>query len=120
MNVVRCLLLAFVFFAVACKSNKRDVDAAQFKGLYMLSPTQRAFKDCATGNAYWVADSTKHLETEYWELASNDERDGPVYIEVDGQIVPSNTEDADEAYTNTLIVRKVILITKDIPAGQCK
>jgi copper homeostasis protein (lipoprotein) len=123
------LAVGLMVLGVACKNKTKhsgegqrtqaSSSRAQFKGLYSLGPDIRSFKDCATGREYWVADSTRQLELKYWQLVTAENHDQPVYIEVDGDIKPSNFSDADEAYPNTLIVRKLITITKDIPAGKC-
>ncbi len=123
------LILVIITSVVACKSKsnkeKQQEDGKKaelpgvFKGLYSLGPDIKSFKDCATGKAYWVADSTAQLELKYWQLVTSENKDQPVYIEAEGEIVPSNKDDADDAYANTLVVHKLITITKDIPAGIC-
>jgi copper homeostasis protein (lipoprotein) len=116
---------------MACrdKSKKAAKSPAVFKGLYSLGPELKSFKNCATGREYWVADSSKQLELQYWQLINRENKDSPVYIEAEGKIIVSNksddgghqdaTHDDVGAYDSTLVVTKLVKITKDIPAGTC-
>lgn len=114
-----------VVVAVSCKNKEqKNAQAAVLKGLYSLGPEMKLFKDCATGHEYWVTDSTKQLELQYWQMVPTEKPDQPVYIEVEGQFMPSDDNDDgghdDEGgYDSTLVVKKLITITKQIPAGSC-
>ncbi|MDB5031329.1 hypothetical protein [Mucilaginibacter sp.] len=117
------VLIVIGMFACKNKSDKKEA-AHVFKGLYSLGPEAKIFKDCADGHEYWVTDSSKQLELKYGQLVPFEKPNEPVYVEAEGKIVTSDKNDdgghkGEEGYNNTLIVTKIITITKDIPKG-CK
>lgn len=120
---VLTILVIAGMFSCKNKTDKKEAAKPIFKGLYTLSPEAKIFTDCATGKEYWVADSSAQLELKYWQEIPA-EKPEPVYIEVEGNIVPSNENDngghEEGGYEKTLIVRKLITITKDIPQKGCK
>lgn len=110
------LLIAGLF---SCKNkHEKTARAVIFKGLYSFGPEAKTFKDCATGQEFWVADSSAQLELKYSQVGF-EKPDEPVYVEVEGKKVLSAKEAVSGAYDTTLIVKKVIKITKDIPNGKC-
>ena len=122
-NIVKItilLIVASLAFA-ACSSNvdeNNEKDITVIKGLYSYGPEVRSFTDCVEGREYWVADSAKTLELAYNDL--NFEKPYlPVYIEVEGHIVKSDSLTVNANFDSTLIVTKLIKITKEIPDGAC-
>src|ERR1700761_4461893 len=103
-----CLFAAMIVAGLyACKSKTNNNTTTEetpgtkastanpliFKGLYSLSPTMKMFKSCATGHEYFVADSSKELELKYWQMVPAETADEPLYIEAEGQVVKSNSND---------------------------
>ncbi|WP_432712582.1 hypothetical protein [Pedobacter sp.] len=121
-NIKNIVLLSIVFaLAIACNSdqnNKEATDVRIIKGLYSYGPELKSYTDCEEGREYWVADSSKTLELSYNEL--NFEKPYvPVYIEVEGRVVKSDSLSVSANFDSTLVVTKVISITKEIPDGPC-
>lgn len=103
----------------ACKNKAKKVGAPIiYKGLYSFGPEEKSFKDCKSGQEYWVADSSAQLELKYSQLSFEKPYE-PVYIEVVGKKIRSVKDGAGAAYDSTLIVKKLIKITKEIPKGNC-
>ena len=67
------VLIVIGMFACKNKSEKKETTRV-FKGLYSLGPEAKIFKDCANGQEYWVADSSKQLELKYWQLVPYHQR----------------------------------------------
>jgi len=88
-----------------------------YKGLYSFGPEEKSFKECSTGREFWAADSSAQLELQYTQL--NNKRDEPVYIEVEGRKVKTVANGMGSGYDSTLIVTKLLKITKDIPKNGC-
>lgn len=107
---------------------KQDSTAKQptiYKGLYSLGPDAKTFKNCSNGREYWVGDSTNTLELKYWEIIPHEMPEKPVYLEAEANLILSNHSDDGghgdaPGYDSTLVVKKIIKIAKDIPAGMCK
>ncbi len=113
-------LLLLLFSIIACNNEKNKVNKpVVIKGLYSFGPEAALFVDCKSGKEYWAADSSAKLELQYSQLGFEKPYES-VYIEVEGQITPSEKEGPESAYDSTLTVRKLISISKDIPAGICK
>ncbi|NNU34245.1 hypothetical protein HK413_08975 [Mucilaginibacter sp. S1162] len=87
-----------------------------FKGLYSFEPGAKTFRPCGTQTDFWVADSCAQLELKYAQLISFEKYGDRVYIEAEGNKIKSA---AGVAFDSTVVVTKLIKITKDIPAG-CK
>ena len=107
-----------MFCLFACKEKPKEQKAGQaiiYKGIYSADPGQQSFKDCNQPNTFWVVDSSNKLELQYANLGF--EKPVPVYIEVTGEKVPSVKGDAGAAFDSTLVVYKVIKISKEIPAN---
>jgi hypothetical protein len=116
------LLLIIGTFSCKNKSKKEAGYTGQpsvFKGLYSLEPGEKIFKDCANGHEFWVADSSAQLELKYSQLVSFEKQGDPVYVELEGKLIHSAKDGAGAQYDTTLVVKKVITITKDIPKGKC-
>ena len=88
-----------------------------YKGLYSFAPGSKTFQTCTKGHELWVADSSAQLELKYSQLVSFEKTGDPVYIEVEAQKIKSGKDGAAAACDSTLIVKKLIKITADIPKG---
>ena len=114
------VLLSFLVLSIsACKEKPRE-KASQpiiYKGMYSFGPEDKSFKDCNGATTFWVVDSSNKLELQYSQLVVSEQPYVPVYIEVTGEKVPSVKGDAGVAFDSTLVVYKVIKITKEIPAS---
>lgn len=116
-------LLSFVLFLAvsACNrtpSDKKNSDIKIIKGLYSYGPEIKSFTDCEEGNEYWVADSAKTLELAYSNLNFEKPYE-PVYIEVEGKVVKSDSLTVSADFDSTLVVTKLIKLTREIPDGPC-
>lgn len=109
-----------VFF-VACRGDKKKVETdhtLSLKGLYSFGPDMKSFTMCEDGREYWVTDSIKSLELQYSN--QNFEKPyEPVYVELEGYLVKSDSLVAASDYDSTLVVTKVLKLTKQIPDGPC-
>ena len=116
------LLLSCVALLWACTGeagNKKVKDKSLvLKGLYSYGPEVKSFMDCDEGREYWVADSAKSLEMEYQELGF-EKPYTPVYIEVECHLVKSDTSTVSAGYDSTMVVTKVLKVSKEIPDGPC-
>jgi copper homeostasis protein (lipoprotein) len=115
------LLSVGICLAMACNpavEEKQPSDVIVVKGLYSYGPEIKIFTDCDEGREYWVADSAKTLELAYSNL--NFEKPYlPVYIEVEGHVIKSDSLTVRANFDSTLVVTKVMMITKEIPDGPC-
>ncbi len=115
----KIMICLFAFAAIAgCKNSakkqKSAKPAAIFNGLYSFGPEVKSFKECINGQEYWVADSSAKLELTYSQ--QNFEKPyEPVYVEVEGLKVKSGKEGAGAEFDSTLIVKKLIKLTREIP-----
>jgi copper homeostasis protein (lipoprotein) len=103
----------------ACKQKPKEDKVSHaiiYKGMYSFGPEAKSFKDCNQATTFWVVDSSNKLELQYSQLGF-DKPYIPVYIEVTGEKVPSVKGDASAGFDSTLVVYKVIKITKDFPAS---
>lgn len=115
------IILAILFTIVACNSNSSSVNDPQIrvmKGLYSFGPELKSFTECEEGNEYWVADSAKTLELAYSNLGFEKPYE-PVYIEVECHTVKSDTLSMSADFDSTMVVTKLLKITKEIPDGPC-
>ncbi|UEG53618.1 hypothetical protein LLH06_01350 [Mucilaginibacter daejeonensis] len=115
----RLMILGAVLIAVisSCWDKKKD-EPVVYKGLYSFGPEVRSFKNCDDTHEYWVADSSAQLELQYSQLNFEKPYE-PVYIEVEGHKVRSGTDGMGSEYDSTLVVKKVLKITKEIPQDLC-
>ena len=115
----RYLIILIAISAYSCKNNKGNSAAGvRFKGVYSFGPEMKTFTECSTGREYWVADSCKQLELQYTQLKFEKPYE-PVYIEVEGVKVHSGKDGLGSEYDSTLVVNKLVKITKEIPQDMC-
>ncbi len=115
------LLLLLVAFFAACNTNsadKKQVKPRIVKGLYSYGPEIRSFTDCDEAREYWVVDSSKSLELAYSNMNFEKPYE-PVYIEVECQVVKSDSLTISADYDSTMVVTKLLKMTKEIPDGPC-
>lgn len=115
------IIVAILFTIVACNSKPSSVDDKHIrvmKGLYSFGPELKSFTECEEGNEYWVADSAKTLELAYNNLGFEKPYE-PVYIEVECHTVKSDTLSMSADFDSTMVVTKLLKITKEIPDGPC-
>lgn len=124
MNTYKKLIL-FLFMAMtalaACRDNNKDADKNKslvIKGLYSYGPEIKSFTECEDGREFWVADSAKTLELAYSNLGF-EKPYTPVYIEVECKLVKSDTSKVTGDYDSTMVVTKLLKISKQIPDGPC-
>ena len=114
------ILLSMIL--ISCNSadnpteNKDKVIIA--KGLYSFGPEVKSFTDCEERRELWVADSAKTLELAYNNLGF-EKPYTPVYVEVECRIVKSDTSTITGNYDSTMVVTKLLKISKQIPEGPC-
>lgn len=115
----------YLFFAVAalsilaCSCNhKKDSGVRFYKGLYSFGPEVKSFRGCGDTTEYWVADSSAQLELQYSQLNFEKPYE-PVYIEVEGEKKASDKEGLGSEFDSTLVVTKLIKITREIPEESC-
>jgi len=124
MNTYRKLILFFfasMALLAACRDDKKDADKNKslvIKGLYSYGPEIKSFTECEDGREFWVADSAKTLELAYSNLGF-EKPYTPVYIEVECKIVKSDTSKVTGDYDSTMVVTKLLKISKQIPEGPC-
>ena len=115
------LILLVTAFA-ACNRNPKSEDQKDkfiiSKGLYNFGPEVKSFTDCEEGREYWVVDSAKTLELAYSNLGF-EKPYVPVYIEVQCHFVKSDTTTVTGDYDSTMVVTKLLKISKQIPEGPC-
>ena len=119
------LFLPIILFSIvlmSCNNEDRSSDkndeAIIAKGLYSFGPEVKSFTDCEEGREFWVADSAKTLELAYNELGF-EKPYTPVYVEVECRIVRSDTANVTGNYDSTMVVTKLLKISKEIPEGPC-
>jgi len=115
------LLFVLSVFMVACnqKTAERKKDNTKvIKGLYSYGPELKSFTDCDEGREYWVADSAKTLELAYSKFNFEKPYE-PVYIEVECHVIKSDSLKVSADFDSTMVVTKLLKITKEIPDGPC-
>lgn len=118
--------LTFAIFVLtclitACNGNNPSENTTKtitLKGLYSYGPEVKSFIDCEDNREFWVADSAKTLELAYANLGF-EKPYTPVYVELEGNLVKSDTTTITGGYDSTLVVTKLIKISKQIPDGPC-
>ena len=106
---------------VACNGKSADDQKKStkvIKGLYSYGPEIKSFTDCEEGREYWVADSAKTLELAYSKFNFEKPYE-PVYIEAECHLIKSDSLSVSAEFDSTLVVTKLIKITKEIPDGPC-
>ena len=121
--LTRCLSALLLITVFSCNNNHDKKKTAKghivYHGLYSFGPEAKSFKDCKTGQEYWAADSAAKLELGYSQLNFEKPYE-PVYVEVEGRKVKSGKDALGSEFDSTLVVTKLIKITKDIPQDMCK
>lgn len=119
---VTILLFSFVIILFSCQSKDNSgsdhTKPTVIKGLYSFGPEIKSFTDCEEGREYWVADSAKTLELAYTNLGF-EKPYTPVYIEAECHFVKSDTTTITGDYDSTMVVTKLLKISKQIPEGPC-
>lgn len=124
MNIFKSQLffiIAILIAVTACNQNPTEVKERKIKimkGLYSYGPELKSFTECEEGNEYWVADSAKTLELAYNNLDFEKPYE-PVYIEVECRTMKSDSLSISADFDSTLVVTKLLKITKEIPEGPC-
>jgi len=118
-NRFKYLIGAVAIAVYSCNDNREStVKHIVYKGVYSFGPEVKSFKDCENGREFWVTDSSKQLELQYSQL--NFEKPYvPVYIEVEGEKIRSGKDGMGSEYDSTLVVTKLVKITKNIPVDMC-
>ena len=114
-------ILLTAMYSCKNKAPKITIGAAPvviYKGLYSFGPDVKSFKECANGHEFWVADSSAQLELQYSQMGF-EKPDMPVYVEVTGKKIKSIKDSTGADYDSTLVVTRLIKITKDIPKNGC-
>jgi len=114
-------LIVVMLVVVCCSCNrddKKNGELQTYKGLYSFGPEVKSFKNCDDTHEYWVTDSSATLELQYSQMNFEKPYE-PVYVEVQGTKVRSGSEGMGSEYDSTLVVKKVIKITKEIPQDLC-
>jgi len=112
-----CLILLILNTLSACKNSAKKAGPKEpviYHGLYSFGPEVKSFKDCDDGQEYWVADSSAKLELSYAQMHFEKPNE-PVYVEVEATKVKSGTEGIASEFDSTLVVRKLIKITSELP-----
>ncbi|WP_029282260.1 hypothetical protein [Pedobacter sp. R20-19] len=126
MKLVKQAFVFVVLFGVAVTACNRNGKAGKeeesnvkiVKGLYSFGPEMKSFTMCDDGREYWVADSVKNLELSYSNLNFEKPYE-PVYVELEGYFAKSDTSVVSADFDSTLVVTKVLKISKEIPDGPC-
>lgn len=114
-SFLMCLVIIGMW---SCRNSGKNAKNVVYKGVYSFGPEVKSFKDCETGGEFWATDSSKQLELKYAQL--NFEKPYmPVYVEVEGVKVRSGKDGMGSEYDSTLVVKKLIRITKEIPQDMC-
>ncbi|WP_276091217.1 hypothetical protein [Pedobacter sp. JY14-1] len=116
------LITVAVMFLLACNQKPEENKGNTVrivKGLYSYGPEIKSFTDCEEGTEYWVADSARTLELQYSKF--NFERPyEPVYIEAEAHFIKSDSLIVSADFDSTMVVTRVLKITREIPDGPCK
>ncbi|MGN8058597.1 hypothetical protein ACTJKN_20095 [Pedobacter sp. 22163] len=107
--------------ATACRNDKAEGERSNLKtvkGLYSFGPEMKSFTLCEDGREFWVTDSVKNLELSYSNLGFEKPYE-PVYVELEGYFEKSDTATVSPDFDSTLVVMKVLKISKEIPDGPC-
>ncbi len=116
---VKYLLFLLVIAAVSCNNGANEkTKPVVYRGVYSFGPEVKSFKDCDNGREFWVTDSSKELALKYSQLNFEKPYE-PVYVEVEGTKLHSDKEGLGSEYDSTLVVKKLVKITKEIPQDMC-
>lgn len=124
MNLFKRLLILSILSAsvfIGCnrkKAGEGENASKVYKGLYSFGPELKSFTECEEGKEYWVVDSAKTLELAYSNFNFEKPYE-PVYVEVLCHLIKSDSLMVSSDFDSTMVVTKVIKITKEIPDGPC-
>lgn len=113
-------VLTLIALSFACTNSKKPEHSKTvlLKGLYSYGPEVKSFIDCEENREFWVADSAKTLELAYSNLGF-EKPYTPVYVELECNLVKSDTSTVTGGYDSTMVVTKLVKISKQIPEGPC-
>jgi hypothetical protein len=116
------LIVVLVVTVFGCNNNDKKHAKTKktvvFRGLYSFGPEVKSFKDCGNGQEYWAADSSAKLELGYSQLNFEKPYE-PVYVEVEGRKLKSGKDGMGSEFDSTIVVTKLIKLTKEIPKDMC-
>jgi copper homeostasis protein (lipoprotein) len=119
LRLIKYLICIVVIGVCSCNNNSGKNDQfVVYKGIYSFGPEVKSFKDCDSGREFWVTDSSKQLELKYSQLSFEKPYE-PVYVEVEGTKIHSGKDGLGAEYDSTLVVKRLIKITKEIPQDMC-
>ena len=116
--IVFVMLLGVAITACNRAEKPEESSTRTVKGLYSFGPEMKSFTLCEDNREYWVLDSVKNLELSYSNLNFEKPYE-PVYVELEGFFTKSDTASVAADFDSTLVVTKVIKISKEIPDGPC-
>lgn len=117
-NLIKLIFGIIILVAWSCDGRLKGKKAIVYKGVYSFGPEVKSFKDCDNGQEFWVTDSSKQLELKYSQLNFEKPYE-PVYIEVEASKIHSDKVGLGSEFDSTLVVKKLIKITKQIPQDMC-
>lgn len=119
-RLIKCLpLLIAIIACYSCgQHGEKSAKMTTYRGLYSFGPEIKSFKDCDNSHEYWVIDSSAKLELQYSQMNFEKPYE-PVYVEIQGKKIKSDAEGIGSEYDSTLVVKKVLKITKEIPQDMC-
>jgi copper homeostasis protein (lipoprotein) len=120
----KSVLLFFLVALVISACNQKPAEEEKsntklIKGLYSYGPEIKSFTDCEEGREYWVADSAKTLELAYSNFNFEKPYE-PVYIEAECHFIKSDSLIVSADFDSTMVVTKLLKITREIPDGPCR
>jgi hypothetical protein len=118
-GLIKIVMMLVVVALCSCSGGAKKANTLQpFKGLYSCGPELKTFKDCDGIHEYWVTDNSAQLELKYSQMNFEKPYE-PVYVEVEGTKIVSGSEGMGSEYDSTLVVKRVLKITKEIPPELC-
>jgi copper homeostasis protein (lipoprotein) len=111
------LLVSSVLLAFGCKQGSKST-AKQFNGYAVWEEGFTTFTDCNTGKEYWLKDATGELAKQLKEVAK--EAYQPVFVVLEGDLLPPSTVGVEASYDNLMNVKKVVAVHAEAPKEACK
>ncbi|HEY2581542.1 MAG TPA: hypothetical protein VGI43_07030 [Mucilaginibacter sp.] len=119
LRFIKYLTSIVILVLFSCNENSQKAsELVVYKGVYSFGPEVKSFKDCDNGREFWVTDNSGQLELKYSQLNFEKPYE-PVYVEVNGIKVRSGKDGLGSEYDSTLVVKKLIKITREIPQDMC-
>jgi hypothetical protein len=119
LRFIKYLTSIVILGLFSCNENSQKAsELVVYKGVYSFGPEVKSFKDCDNGREFWVTDNSGQLELKYSQLNFEKPYE-PVYVEVNGIKVRSGKDGLGSEYDSTLVVKKLIKITREIPQDMC-